>query len=45
VNFGFWDVVRTREPHARMDAYEALKRKYDPDGRALGLYEKCVERM
>jgi FAD/FMN-containing dehydrogenase len=80
VNFGFWDVLRTREPHEAghfnrlverqvaalggikslysdswftrdefahaygMDAYAALKRKYDPDGRALGLYEKCVER-
>jgi len=80
VNFGFWDVVRTRAPHepghfnrlverevealggikslysdcyytrsefARayaIPAYEALKRKYDPLERALGLYEKCVQR-
>ena len=80
VNFGFWDVVRTREPHEpghfnrlverqeialggikslysesyftrdefdtayAMQAYEAVKRKYDPGRRALGLYEKCVMR-
>jgi FAD/FMN-containing dehydrogenase len=25
-----------------LDAYAQLKRKYDPQGRALGLYEKCV---
>ncbi|GAA2007699.1 FAD-binding oxidoreductase [Nocardiopsis rhodophaea] len=24
------------------DAYQRLKRAYDPDGRLLGLYEKCV---
>ncbi len=28
----------------RMDEYAALKAKYDPGGRALGLYEKCVLR-
>jgi FAD/FMN-containing dehydrogenase len=80
VNFGFWDVVASREAHERghfnrliereaarlggikslysdsyftrdefeaaydMQAYRALKAKYDPDGRALGLYEKCVLR-
>jgi FAD/FMN-containing dehydrogenase len=27
-----------------MAAYEQLKRKYDPGGRTLGLYEKCVLR-
>lgn len=27
-----------------MQAYEGLKRKYDPAGRMLGLYEKCVLR-
>ncbi|MEJ5210064.1 MAG: FAD-binding oxidoreductase [Burkholderiales bacterium] len=78
VNFGFWDVVRRREPfapghHNRLieekvaelggikslysdsyydpetfwriynrPAYEALKRKYDPAGRARDLYQKCV---
>jgi hypothetical protein len=78
VNFGFWDVVRRREPfppghHNRLveakveelggikslysdsyydpetfwrlyngPAYRALKQKYDPDGRAPDLYEKCV---
>ncbi|GAB3144810.1 FAD-binding oxidoreductase [Amycolatopsis stemonae] len=26
------------------DAYRELKRGYDPDGRLLGLYEKCVRR-
>ena len=25
------------------DAYDDLKGKYDPDGRLLGLYEKCVK--
>jgi len=80
VNFGFWDVVRSREPHERGhfnrllerqvvelggikslysdstftrsefdaayggEAYAALKRRYDPQGRLLGLYEKCVLR-
>jgi FAD/FMN-containing dehydrogenase len=80
VNFGFWDVVRTREPHEAghfnrlverevlslggikslysdsyftreefaqayaIEVHEALKRKYDPERRALGLYEKCVLR-
>jgi len=78
VNFGFWDVKRTREAHppghfnrmieekvselggikslysdcyfARQDfdrryggeAYDALKRKYDPSGAFPRLYEKCV---
>jgi FAD/FMN-containing dehydrogenase len=78
VNFGFWDVKRTREAHPRGyfnrrieekvaalggikslysdsyfpraefraayggDAYDALKRKYDPGGAFPGLYEKCV---
>ena len=35
----------TREEFATayaMEQYEALKAKYDPSGRALGLYEKCV---
>jgi FAD/FMN-containing dehydrogenase len=80
VNFGFWDVVQSRQPHApghfnrlverevmrlggikslysdsyftreefdkayAMDQYQALKAKYDPAGRMLGLYEKCVLR-
>jgi FAD/FMN-containing dehydrogenase len=80
VNFGFWDVVQSREPHPpghfnrlieqevlrlggikslysdayftreafdrayAMPAYEALKARYDPGRRALGLYEKCVGR-
>ena len=37
----------TREEFERayaMPAYEALKAKYDPAGRMLGLYEKCVLR-
>lgn len=78
VNFGFWDVVRsrvaqapghfnrlvesevmrlggikslysdsffTREEFAAaydMGGYAALKAKYDPEHRLLGLYEKCV---
>ena len=78
VNFGFWDVVESREAHEAghfnrlveqevlrlggikslysdsfftreefdraygMDAYHALKRRYDPEGRAPRLYEKCV---
>jgi FAD/FMN-containing dehydrogenase len=78
VNFGFWDVVQSRDAHAPghfnrlveretarlggikslysdsyftrdefeaaydMTPYRALKAKVDPDGRALGLYEKCV---
>jgi FAD/FMN-containing dehydrogenase len=78
VNFGFWDVVRTRMPHPpghfnRLverkvrelggikslysdsyytpaefdaiyggDAYRELKRRYDPQVRLRGLYEKCV---
>ncbi len=78
VNFGFWDVKRTREAHApgyfnRLiedkvselggikslysdsfypeaefrrryggEAYDALKKKYDPDGAFPRLYDKCV---
>lgn len=81
VNFGFWDVVRRREPfpfghHNRLvehkvaelngikslysesyyepetfwrlyggAAYQALKRKYDPDGAFKDLYQKCVLRQ
>jgi len=80
VNFGFWDVIESRQVHApdhfnrlierrvielggikslysdcfftrdefaqayRMDRYAALKARYDPDQRLLGLYEKCVQR-
>jgi FAD/FMN-containing dehydrogenase len=80
VNFGFWDVVHSREAHEaghfnrrveaevlrlggikslysdsffdradfdqayNMTGYAGLKRKYDPAGRALGLYEKVVLR-
>jgi FAD/FMN-containing dehydrogenase len=80
VNFGFWDVVETRQAwvpghfnrlverevmrlggikslysdsyftreefgHAYgMDRYQTLKARYDPAGRMLGLYEKCVLR-
>jgi len=80
VNFGFWDVIRSREPIAagyhnrkveekvmalggmkslysdsyftpeqfwsiyNRPAYEALKRKYDPNGRLKDLYRKCVLR-
>ena len=80
MNFGFWDVIESREPQrpghfnrliedkvlelggikslysdsffdrptfARaydMDEYDRLKRRYDPHGRAPGLYEKCVQR-
>jgi len=80
VNFGFWDVVETRQAYesghfnrlverevlrlggikslysdsyftrdefARayaMEQYQALKAKYDPAGRMLGLYDKCVLR-
>jgi FAD/FMN-containing dehydrogenase len=80
VNFGFWDVVRKREPREHghfnrlverkvlelggikslysdsfftreefdaaygMAQYAALKARYDPQGRSLGLYEKCVLR-
>jgi FAD/FMN-containing dehydrogenase len=80
VNFGFWDVKRTREAHApghfnRLiedkvselggikslysdsffseadfhtryggDAYDALKKNYDPEGVFPRLYEKCVLR-
>ena len=80
LNFGFWDVVHSREAHAPghfnrrveqqvmqfggikslysdsffsredfdraygMQAYAALKAKYDPQQRLLGLYEKCVLR-
>lgn len=28
----------------RMDAYAAVKARYDPAGRLLGLFEKCVQR-
>ncbi|WP_232467726.1 FAD-binding oxidoreductase [Bordetella genomosp. 9] len=78
VNFGFWDVVYSRQALPaghynrlielevmrrggikslysdsyfsreefdgayNMAAYEALKRRYDPNGRMLGVYEKCV---
>jgi FAD/FMN-containing dehydrogenase len=28
----------------RMDRYAALKARYDPGHRLLGLYEKCVQR-
>jgi FAD/FMN-containing dehydrogenase len=41
------DSFFTRDEFDRLyggDAYRALKAKYDPDGRALGLYEKCVLR-
>ncbi|MCL4183770.1 MAG: FAD-binding protein, partial [Burkholderiaceae bacterium] len=41
------DSFFTREEFARayrMDEYAALKAKYDPAGRTLGLYEKCVLR-
>ncbi len=41
------DCFFSREAFAQaygMSAYEALKRKYDPAGRMLGLYEKCVLR-
>jgi FAD/FMN-containing dehydrogenase len=41
------DSFFTREAFDRaygMDAYAALKQRYDPQGRALGLYEKCVLR-
>jgi FAD/FMN-containing dehydrogenase len=78
VNFGFWDVIRSRQstPSGHYNrlvekkvmefggmkslysdsffspeefwklynkpAYEALKRRYDPDGRLKDLYRKCV---
>jgi FAD/FMN-containing dehydrogenase len=41
------DSYFTREEFAQaygMDRYQALKEKYDPDARMLGLYEKCVLR-
>lgn len=41
------DSFFTREEFALaygMDRYQALKEKYDPDARMLGLYEKCVLR-
>jgi FAD/FMN-containing dehydrogenase len=80
VNFGFWDVVETRQSYEpghfnrlverevmrlggikslysdsfftpgefaqaySMKQYDALKAKYDPTGRMLGLYQKCVLR-
>jgi FAD/FMN-containing dehydrogenase len=37
----------TRDEFARayrMDAHEALKDRYDPPRRLLGLYERCVLR-
>jgi FAD/FMN-containing dehydrogenase len=78
VNFGFWDVLQTPEPHEPAhfnrlveaevrrlggikslysdsfftpeefgaayggETYRALKQRYDPQGRAPELYEKCV---
>jgi FAD/FMN-containing dehydrogenase len=80
VDFGFWDVVKTRSAHKpghfnrlieqkttelggakslyseawyerdefwsiyNEEAYRALKRRYDPQGRLKDLYEKCVLR-
>jgi FAD/FMN-containing dehydrogenase len=80
VNFGFWDVIRSRHPQPaghynrlverkvmelggmkslysdsyftpeefwrlyNKPAYDALKEKYDPDGRLRDLYRKCVLR-
>jgi FAD/FMN-containing dehydrogenase len=80
INFGFWDVIRTRQkmPEGHFNrlveqkvmeyggmkslysdsyytpeqfwrlynkpAYDALKRRYDPDGRLKDLYQKCVHR-
>ncbi|MGE5168871.1 MAG: FAD-binding oxidoreductase [Rudaea sp.] len=80
VNFGFWDVVSSREPHPQgfvnrkierkvtdmggvkslysdsyfgedefwsiynRPAYEAVKLRYDPEGRLGNLYAKCVLR-
>jgi FAD/FMN-containing dehydrogenase len=41
------DAYFSREDFARayaMDRYAALKARYDPQGRLLGLYEKCVLR-
>lgn len=41
------DSFFTRQEFARayrMPAYDDLKRRYDPQGRLLGLYEKCVLR-
>jgi len=41
------DSLFTREEFAaayRMQDYESLKRRYDPQGRLHGLYEKCVLR-
>lgn len=41
------DSFFTREEFAQayaMPGYDALKRKYDPHGRLLGLYDKCVLR-
>lgn len=77
VNFGFWDMVRSREPDGHYnalvedlvarhggkkslysrstydeqtfwreydrEAYQALKRECDPEGRFPGLYEKAVK--
>jgi len=80
VNFGFWDVITTREKHPDghfnrrierkvvelggikslysdsyfpeeefwgqydREAYRRLKAEYDPEGRLLDLYAKCVRR-
>ena len=80
VDFGFWDVIKTRTRHEpghynrlierktaelggakslyseayydragfwsiyNEDAYRALKRRYDPQGRLADLYDKCVLR-
>jgi FAD/FMN-containing dehydrogenase len=41
------DSFFTREEFDRaygMQHYAELKRRYDPHGRLLGLYEKCVQR-
>jgi FAD/FMN-containing dehydrogenase len=77
INFGFWDMVRSREPDGHYnalvedlvarhggkkslysrstydeetfwreydrEAYQALKRQCDPEGRFPGLYEKAVK--
>lgn len=44
----YFDSFFTREEFARacgMAQYESLKAKYDPGGRAPGLYDKCVRRV
>ena len=41
------DCYFTRQEFARaygIERYAALKARYDPDRRLLGLYEKCVQR-